>query len=129
VEQHRLLLLEGAQQHRPRAVTLQGLAQRLAQGELRVHSRAGVRDVTGWRVHGRSSSSLLVGSPLGYTAHSPSPRITSNGALRSQSMNSFIVGREKSTGIERSLTIPSSSAAPTRWANAPHGSPSWRAPS
>ncbi len=48
------------------------------------------------------------------TAHSPSPRMTWNGTLRFQSMNSFIVSRPNSTGMARSRTASSNSLVPTR---------------
>ncbi len=48
------------------------------------------------------------------TAHSPSPRMTWNGTLRFQSMNSFIVSSPNSTGIARSRTLSSKWALPTR---------------
>ena len=50
------------------------------------------------------------------TAHSPSPRATTNGTFLVQSMNSFIVSRLNSTGIARSRTASSNSFVPTRTA-------------
>ncbi len=125
VEQHRLLLLEGAQQHGARAVA-GGLAQRVREAQRRV-------DVDRCYVAVRWAHGIfrLVFVPLRhlediYTAHSPSPRITSNGTLRFQSMNVFIVSNPKSTGSDSSFTRPSSSAVPMRWVNGPHSSPSAR---
>ena len=48
------------------------------------------------------------------TAHSPSPRMTWNGTLRFQSMNSFIVSRPNSSGMARSRTWSSKWVVPTR---------------
>ena len=48
------------------------------------------------------------------TAHSPSPRWTSNGTFLVQSMNSFIVSRPNSTGMARSRTASSNPLVPTR---------------
>src|SRR4051794_22226039 len=65
----------------------------------------------------------------GQTAHSPSPRMTSNGTLRSQSMNVCIVSRLNSGGRARSRTTSSNSVWPTRSANVLNASPSWRSAS
>src|SRR5207247_9496791 len=72
---------------------------------------------------------LVAGGPLerpGQTAHSPSPRCTTKGALRSQSMNWSIVSRPHSTGIARSRTSSSKAFVPARAAKALNGSPSSR---
>ena len=50
------------------------------------------------------------------TAHSPSPRMTWNGTLRFQSMNSFMVSSPNSTGIARSRTASSNAVVPMRLA-------------
>ena len=63
------------------------------------------------------------------TAHSPSPRWTSNGTFLVQSMNSFIVSRPNSTGRARSRTASSNSLVPTRAAKALNPSPSVRSAS
>src|SRR6185312_6549708 len=63
------------------------------------------------------------------TAHSPSPRWTSNGTFLVQSMNSFIVSRPNSTGMARSRTASSNSFVPTRAAKALNTSPSSRSAS
>ena len=57
------------------------------------------------------------GSPRSpQTAHSPSPRMTWNGTLRFQSMNSFMVSSPNSTGIARSRTASSNAVVPMRLA-------------
>ena len=48
------------------------------------------------------------------TAHSPSPRCTTNGTLRFQSMNWFMVSSPNSTGMARSRTASSKALVPTR---------------
>ncbi len=50
------------------------------------------------------------------TAHSPSPRATTNGTFLVQSMKSFIVSRLNSSGIARSRTSSSNAFVPTRTA-------------
>jgi hypothetical protein len=50
----------------------------------------------------------------GQTAHSPSPRWTTKGTLRFQSMNMSIVSIEKSTAMPRSFASSSKRAVPTR---------------
>src|SRR4051794_39589328 len=98
VDEHRLLLLEGAEQHEAGVVAVDGLRQ-------------DVRDARARRPQ---------------TAHSPSPRMTWNGAVRCQSMKWFIVSSENSIGIARSLTSSSNRLGPTRSANALNGSSSSR---
>ena len=89
VDQHRLLLLEGAEQ-RAGCVAL----------ELSREGPSRARTCS-LRRRGRARDGSL---RVGQTAHSPSPRITWKGTLRFQSMNWFIVSRQNSAGIERSLT-------------------------
>ena len=48
------------------------------------------------------------------TAHSPSPRWTTNGSFFVQSMNSFIVSSPNSSGMARSRTASSKALVPTR---------------
>src|SRR3954454_16209869 len=100
VDDHRLLLLEGAEQHEARMVTLDGLRQDLG-------------DARG----------------PGQIAHSPSPRMTWNGALRCQSMKWFMVSSENSIGSARSRTSSSKRRPPTRSAKALNSSPSSRSDS
>ena len=112
VEQHRLLLLKRAQQHGTLAVTRR-LAQRVREARSRVE--VGARLWCHWAIcMGQHLIGPLVSVALIYTAHSPSPRMTSKGTSRFQSMNVFIVSSPKSTGIDRSLTSASSPATPTR---------------
>src|SRR5215208_656156 len=64
-----------------------------------------------------------------YTAHSPSPLMTSKGSFFCQSMKTCRFSRLNSTGIERSRTSSSKRAWPTRSANALNVSPSSRSAS
>src|SRR5262245_36318449 len=87
VNEDRLLLLEGAGHDERRMVALHRRAERLLRG----------LDC--------------------YTAHSPSPLMTSNGSFFCQSMKKFMFWRLNSTGIDRSRTSSSKRLWPTRSAN------------
>src|SRR3954469_541688 len=104
VDEHRLLLLEGAEQDELRVVALDGLGE-----------------------HGRDVGRR--GGGVAQIAHSPSPRITSNGALRDQSMKWFMFSSENSIGSARSRASSSNRFAPTRSAKALNASPSRRSAS
>src|SRR4051812_22334289 len=100
VDEHRLLLLEGAEQDEARVVALDGLREDVGDG------RRGAQ-----------------------IAHSPSPRMTWNGALRDQSMKWFMVSSENSIGSASSRTSSSKRLVPTRSAKALNSSPSRRSAS
>src|SRR4029079_19238152 len=100
VDQHRLLLLEGAEQHEARMMALDGLRE-----------------------------DVRYGRAVAQTAHSPSPRCTWKGAARCQSMKVFIVSSENSIGSARSRTSSSKRLLPTRSANALNASSSSRSAS
>ena len=67
-------------------------------------------------LEGAQEDELLVlgglGQGVGQTAHSPSPRWTTKGTLRSQSMKCSIVSRPNSTGRARSRTASSKASVP-----------------
>ncbi len=107
VEDHRGLLLKGGGDHQPRVEACDRLGDQLLGGE--------VLEVVGRGLDGGHQ-----------TAHSPSPRCTTNGAFFDQSMNMLIVSSENSTGMARSRTSSSKAVVPTRWANALKTSPSSR---
>src|SRR5919201_5186206 len=99
VDQDRLLLLEGAGHDERGMVALDGRAERV----LRCLYR--------------------------YTAHSPSPRMTSKGSFFCQSMKNCMFWRLNSTGIARSRTSSSKRVWPTRSAKSLNASPSSRSAS
>src|SRR5215204_2555027 len=113
VDQDRLLLLEGAGHDERGVMPLDGGAERLLCRISAIQQAAG-----GAR-----------GAPSAYTAHSPSPRITSKRSLRCQSMKNCMFWRLNSTGIERSRTSSSKRACPTRSAKSLNTSPSCRSAS